>query len=100
MTNRTNGKDRTVVGTRFVLLTVAALLMSGCMRSRQLENLCDEIADQCPGAHFSRELSLSLGPISMGLVRFATGFSDDAREAREYLSGVSRVQLADRKSVV
>jgi hypothetical protein len=73
---------------------VAALLMSGCMRSRQLENLCDEIADQCPGAQFSREFSLSLGPISMGVVRFATGFSEDTREAREYLSGVSRVQLA------
>ena len=79
---------------RLVVIAAVALLMTGCMRSRQLENLCDEIADQYPGTHFSREISLSLGPISMGLVRFATGFSDDAREAREYLSGVSRVQLA------
>ena len=79
---------------RLAMIACVAILMTGCMRSRQLESLCDEIADQCPSAHFSREFSLSLGPMSMGLVRFATGFSEEAREAREYLSGISRVQLA------
>jgi hypothetical protein len=77
-----------------VVIATVALLMTGCMRSRQLEGLCDEIADQCPGAHFSKELSLSLGPISLGLVRFATGFSDKTREARQYLSGISKIELA------
>src|SRR3972149_2460976 len=94
MTNKANGKDRTAVATRFVLLTVAALLMSGCMRSRQLENLCEEIADQCPQARFSKDISLSLGPVSLGLIRFATGFREDTREGREYLSGIDRIQLA------
>jgi hypothetical protein len=79
---------------RLLLVAAVAFLMTGCMRSRQLENLCDEIADQCPGAHFSRDFSLSLGPVSLGLVRFATGFSEDTREAREYLSGISKIELA------
>lgn len=78
----------------YLTAAVMALLLGGCMQAHQLNSLCEEIADECPGTRFEREISISLGPISLGLARFATGFSEDTREAREYLDGVNRIQLA------
>ena len=70
------------------------LILAGCYRARSLERIAEEIAWQYPDADFDREFSLSLGSLALGLVRFGAGFADEGREAREYLRGVNRVQVA------
>jgi len=77
----------------FILLAVP-LLFSGCYRARELESLCEDFAWQYPDADFERDVSFSLGSISLGAVKLAAGFADDTREAREYLNGLRRIDVA------
>lgn len=70
-----------------------AVLFTGCLAATQLEDLGWDIAGAFPHSHFSKELSLSLGPASLGMIRFATGFSEDGRDARRYLTGVRKIEL-------
>jgi hypothetical protein len=62
--------------------------------------LKDEITAQLPGAQFDKEVALTLGPMSLLLARIATQFVPDpeAREAREYLSEIRRIELAVYKT--
>jgi len=78
-----------------ILIALAALPQSGCLRATQLERIGAEIAWQHPEARFKREFSISLGSVSMSLARLAVGVAgEDAREAKDYLDGVSRVEFA------
>lgn len=79
---------------RIALLLVMPLLLGGCFRARSLERIAEEISWQYPDADFDREFSVSLGSLALGLVRLGAGFAEEGREAREYLSGVRRVQIA------
>jgi hypothetical protein len=79
---------------RIAILFAIPLLLSGCFRARSLERIAEEIAWQYPDADFEREFSVSLGSMSLGLARFGAGFFEEGREAREYIRGVKRVQIA------
>ena len=81
---------------RVLLLVAATPLVGGCLRAVQLERMGDEIAWECPQAHMHRELSLSLGPMAIGLLRWGAGLADDedAQEAKRYLAHVRRIQIA------
>jgi hypothetical protein len=83
------------------MLLVAALApaFSGCLWTPELSTIQREIERQLPGSKFEKEVRLGLGPLSLGLARFVTGFipadvSPEAREAHAYLQDVRRVQLA------
>jgi hypothetical protein len=52
------------------------------------------VQQQVPGTNFEREFALSLGPISLGLVRAVVRLVPDAAEAREYLREIRSVKLA------
>jgi hypothetical protein len=78
-----------------VLLALAGLTLTGCLRATQLERIGAEIAWQHPEARFQREISLSLGSVPMSIARLAVGLGgEDAREAKAYLESVSRLEFA------
>ncbi|MEW5875177.1 MAG: DUF4252 domain-containing protein [Candidatus Zixiibacteriota bacterium] len=78
-----------------ILIALAGLSQTGCLRATQLERIGAEIAWQHPEARFKREFSLSLGSVSMGLARLVVGVAgEDAREAKAYLEGVRRIEFA------
>lgn len=79
---------------RLVVLAVIPLLLVGCFRARALERVAEEIAWQFPEAEFEREFSIALGSFSLGLVKLAASFTEESREARKYLTGIRRVQVA------
>ena len=86
------------------LLGLLLLGASGCLWAPELSGIQREIERQLPGARFEKDVKLSLGPLSLGLARFATGFipkdvAPEAREAHEYLAEVRRVQLALYKTL-
>jgi hypothetical protein len=78
------------------ILTVGLLLCSGCLWAPGLERLKDEMTAQMPGAQFDKEVALTLGPMSLMLARVAMQFvpEPEARESRQYLSEIRRVELA------
>lgn len=83
-------------GWRWKLLAVllAPLLVQGCLRATQLERIGAEIAWQHPEARFEREISVSIGSLPMGFARWVVGLAgEDAREAKAYLDGVSRIEF-------
>lgn len=92
---------------RFVSAGILGLLLpclAGCLWTPELSGIQREIERQLPGARFEKDMRLSLGPLSLGMARFATGFipaqmAPEAREAHEYLQEVRRVQLALYKTV-
>lgn len=87
---------------RVVTAGILALLLpgvAGCLWTPELSGIQREIERQLPGAHFEKDVRLNLGPLSLGLARFVTGFipkdmAPEAREAHDYLEEVRRVQMA------
>ncbi|HEX5133469.1 MAG TPA: DUF4252 domain-containing protein [Candidatus Krumholzibacteria bacterium] len=82
---------------RRVLLTgvlVALPLANGCMWAPELTEVKQDIAGQMPDVGFKKNVTLSLGPMTMALARTVTGLIPEAHEARGYLRDVSRVQVA------
>ncbi len=77
-----------------VLLLLVPLLFGGCFRATELESLCEDFSWQFPEAEFKRDVSLSLGPVPVSAAKLAMGFAEDTREAREYLSGIRRIDVA------
>jgi Domain of unknown function (DUF4252) len=75
-----------------VLLTVP--VANGCMWAPELTDVKQQIAQQLPDTGFRKDVTLSLGPVTLALARTITGLIPDAREARGYLHDVSRVQVA------
>lgn len=80
------------------LAGMALLLASltGCFWAPELDSLRKDIERQIPDAHFEKDFAISLGPISLGLVRTMIRFVPDgnAHEVREYLGDLSNVQVA------
>jgi hypothetical protein len=79
---------------RIAVVLLIPLLLTGCFRARALERVAEEISWQFPEADFEREFSISLGSMAIGVARLACSFSEETREAREYMTGIKRVQVA------
>jgi len=88
---------RTARWSRLVIVAAFPLLLAGCLRAVQLERDGQQIAWACPDAQFHRDVSLSLGPMSLGVLRWAAGLAgdddEDVRQAREYLGNIHRIQI-------
>jgi len=65
----------------------------GCFWSPELANVRHDLERQLPGASFDKNVELSLGPVMLTCARVVTSMIPGAREARPYLSGVSRVEV-------
>jgi hypothetical protein len=76
-------------------ILLAAILLSGCLYSREIARTRRDIERQYPEARFDREIVLSLGPGSIHLLRFLTGIvpEDNTEMARAYLRDISRVKV-------
>ena len=86
------------------ILGLLLVCLSGCLWTPELSGIEREIERQLPGARFEKDMRLNLGPLSLGMARFATGFipkdvAPEAREAHEYLEEVRRVQVALYKTL-
>ncbi len=81
----------TLVGLAFMLTN-----LTGCFWAPELDSVRKEIERQIPDAHFEKDFAISLGPISLGLVRTIIRFvpDEDVHEVREYLGDLSKVQVA------
>ena len=79
-----------------VILWIAAMLplTGGCVWTPELNNIKQDIASQIPGATFEHEVSFAIGPGGMALARAVTTLVPPAREARNWLADVSRVEVA------
>lgn len=75
-------------------LALSLPLANGCMWAPELTNVKQQIAQQIPDTDFRKDVTLSLGPVTLALARTITGLIPDAREARGYLHDVSHVQVA------
>lgn len=51
------------------LVLILGLASTGCFRAVQLERMGHDISMACPDAHFSRDVSISLGGLSWGLIK-------------------------------
>jgi hypothetical protein len=85
----TSNRVVSIVGLALVLS-----LFSGCLWAPDLDRVRREIEEQMPGVSFDRQFAISLGPISLGLVRLITRLVPDAAEARSYLKDLSSVKVA------
>ena len=72
---------------------LAMLSSPGCFWSSELADVRRDLEHQLPGSSFDKNVELSLGPIVMTFARVVTAAIPGAREARPYLSGLSRVQI-------
>jgi len=95
---RTSDKTRGLMIVAVVCLVLP--LVSGCVWAPELGRLAQAIEEQMPGAHFEKEFAISLGPITLGLARMASGMvhDDDVQVARSYLGDVRNVQVAVYKT--
>jgi hypothetical protein len=79
----------------FLATTLSVVMLgNGCMWAPELTEVKRDIAGQLPDVTFRKNVTLSLGPLTMVLARAVVGFIPDAREARPYLRDVSKVQVA------
>jgi hypothetical protein len=78
------------------LTLLCALALPGCMHAASLEPLRHDLQRQMPEARFRKDLKLTLGPVSLWSLRTASRLvpDKDAREWRELLSHVRRLELA------
>ena len=76
-----------------------ALLNSGCYRAVRLERLGYEIADACEGARFKKDISLSLGGISWGILKsIAMAAEKDDPEVRMYVGSLDKIEIVVYKA--
>ncbi|UCH85555.1 MAG: DUF4252 domain-containing protein [Candidatus Latescibacterota bacterium] len=80
--------------TPIVGLTLILTLCSGCLWAPDLDRVRRDLEGQLPGAEFTKEFALSLGPVTLGFAKLITRFVPETEEARLYLSDVSRVKVA------
>lgn len=80
-------------------LTVLAFFSSGCYRAVRLERMGYQILDACPEARFEKDISLSLGGVSWGILKsIAMSVEKDDPEVRAYISGLSKIELVVYKA--
>lgn len=73
---------------------LAALSSPGCFWSSELSGVRADLQRQLPGSSFDKNVELSFGPLLLTVARVVTSVIPGAREARPFLRGVSRVQVA------
>ena len=80
-------------------VTALSLFSSGCYRSERLERMGYEILDACPDARFKKDMSLSLGGVSWGILKsIALSVEKDDPEVRAYIRGLSKIELVIYKA--
>lgn len=77
-----------------LFLLAVACSVEGCLWAPDLVKIRKDIQRQLPEARFEKKIELTLGPLSMILVRQVTKWVPDAREAYDYLRDLSRIELA------
>ena len=65
----------------------------GCMWAPELAGIRRDLERQMPGASFEKNVELSFGPVTLGIVRFIAAVIPGAGEARPWLKGISRVEI-------
>lgn len=79
-----------------LVLAVSALsfFSSGCYRAVRLERMAYEILDACPDARFRKDVSISIGGLSWGIVkRIAMTAEKDDREVRAYVGSLDKIEV-------
>lgn len=80
-------------------LTVLAFFSSGCYRAVRLERMGYEILDACPDARFEKDISLSLGGVSWGILKsIAMAAEKDDPEIRAYIGSLSKIEVVIYKA--
>jgi hypothetical protein len=82
------------ITTSAVGIALMLTLFSGCLWAPELDRVRREIQQQLPGSSFKKEFAISLGPLSLALVRTIVRFVPEAEEARSYLSDIRSVEVA------
>ncbi len=77
-----------------VAIVVLVSMCSGCLWAPELDGVRKDIQGQLPGASFKKEFALSVGPITLGLVRTMVRLAPDTHDVREYLEDVRSVKVA------
>jgi hypothetical protein len=77
-----------------VVLALAVLASPGCFGSSELSGVRRDLQSQVPGSTFDTHVELSAGPMLIGFAKLVASVVPGAHEARPFLRGVSRVQLA------
>lgn len=75
-------------------VTTLCLFSSGCYRAVRLEKMGYEILNACPDARFKKDVSISIGGVSWGLLKsVAMSVEKDDRELRSYIGNLSKVEV-------
>jgi hypothetical protein len=79
---------------RYLAVAMVAFLTSGCLWAPELDRLRKDIESQLPGSHFKKQITLSLGPVTLALIRGIVGIAPHTEEVRPLLREVRSVKLA------
>lgn len=84
---------KTVFG--FVGLLSVAMLLSGCLYSREIAQTRRDLEQHYPEARFDQEVVVSLGPASLRTLGWIAGLApeEEAQMASDYLREISRVKV-------
>jgi len=75
-------------------VTVLCLFSSGCYRAVRLEKMGYEILDACPDARFKKDVSISIGGMSWGLLKnVAMSVEKDDHEIQTYVGNLSKIEV-------
>lgn len=75
-------------------VTALALFSSGCYRAERLERMGHEILEACSDVRFERDISISLGGVSWGILKsIAMSVEKDDPEVRAYLRRLSKIEV-------
>jgi hypothetical protein len=75
-------------------VTTLSLFSSGCFRAVRLERMGYEILDACPDARFKKDVSISIGGASWGLLKsIAMSVEKNDRELRAYIGNLDKIEV-------
>ena len=78
---------------RWTLPALAAALLNGCFGAGELGRMRHEIESQRPEAEYRRVVEMTLGPMSLGLVKFVGAFVPQIAHEREMLKEIQRIKV-------
>lgn len=76
------------------IILLVTVLAPGCLWAPELDHVRKDIESQIPGAVFNREFAISLGPLSLGLLRLVAALAPVEDDERAYLKDISKVKVA------